>query len=52
MTNIYYIALSVVGILVAIGMVIVGLGGGSLPAIFVLIIGLFFVFKEILDIFH
>ncbi len=52
LTNIFFIVLSVVGILIGIGMVFYGWAGGSLSPIFVLIIGLFVVFKEILDIFH
>ena len=48
----YFVALSVVGILVGIFLVGHGLSGKPLDASIVLIIGLFVVIKEILDIFH
>ena len=48
----YFVALSVVGILVGLFLVSQGLSGKPLDASIVLIIGIFVVIKEILDIFH
>ena len=50
--NMYFILLSIVGILVGIFMVTQGLDGKSLGSGTVLVIGIFVVIKEILDIFH
>lgn len=47
-----FVALSVLGILVGLFLVSQGLNGNGLSATLTLIIGLFVVFKEILDIFH
>lgn len=48
----YFVALSIIGILVGLFLVSHGLSGKDLPATLVLVIGLFVVIKEILDIFH
>ncbi len=48
----WFILLSILGILVGIFMVTQGMGGKSLGPSIVLIIGIFVVIKEILDIFH
>jgi len=50
--NMYFVLLSIVGILVGIFMITQGLDGKSLGPTVVLIIGIFVVIKEILDIFH
>lgn len=48
----YFVLLSILGILLGIFLVKQGLEGHGLSATAVLIIGLFVVGKEILDIFH
>ena len=48
----YFVALSIIGILVGLFLVSRGLSGTGLSATLTLIIGLFVVIKEILDIFH
>ena len=50
--NMYFVLLSIVGILIGIFMVMQGLDGKGLGSGVVLIIGIFVVIKEILDIFH
>ena len=45
-----FVALSVVGILLGLFMINVGYTGGSLPSLFILVIGIFVFVKEILDI--
>jgi len=49
---VYFVALSVIGILVGLFLVNQGLSGKDLPATLALAIGIFVVVKEILDIFH
>jgi len=48
----YFILLSILGILVGLFMVSRGLDGTGLSATLALVIGIFVVIKEILDIFH
>ncbi len=48
----WFVVLSIIGILVGIFLVITGWGGNSLGSGMTLIIGLFVVVKEILDIAH
>ena len=48
----YFVALSILGILVGIFLVSRGLDGTGLSATLALMIGIFVVIKEILDIFH
>lgn len=48
----FFIIVSVLGILLGIFMFIRGLGGDGLSALAVLAIGAFITFKEVLDIFH
>ena len=48
----YFVALSIIGILVGLFLVNQGLSGQGLSATLALVIGLFVVIKEILDIFH
>jgi hypothetical protein len=50
--NMYFILLSIVGILIGIYMITQGLDGKSLGPTVVLVIGIFVVVKEILDIIH
>ena len=51
-TTPWFIGLSVLGILVALFMAYRGWGGSGLGAGLTLAIGVFFVIKEVLDIFH
>jgi hypothetical protein len=51
-TSGYFVALSVIGILVGLAMVFLGMNGNGLTPLVTLILGIFVVFKEILDIFH
>ena len=48
----YFIVLSIIGILVGIWVLMQGLGGNSIGPGIALILGIFIVIKEILDIFH
>lgn len=48
----YFVALSVLGILVGGFMLKQGLDGNGLTATVTLVIGIFVVIKEVLDIFH
>ena len=48
----WFVLLSIIGILVGIFMVVTGWGGNSLGPSVTLILGLFVVVKEILDIAH
>lgn len=48
----FYIALSIVGVLIGIAMVLHGMNGGNLGSGLLIAVGLFVVIKEILDIFH
>ncbi len=48
----YFVALSILGILVGLYLVMQGLVGNSVAGNAALLIGLFFVIKEILDIYH
>ncbi len=48
----YFVILSIIGILVGMYMLSQGFGGKDLSSGTTIIIGLFVVFKEILDIFH
>ncbi len=48
----FYIALSIIGVLIGLALVLHGMNGGNLSSGLVLVIGLFVVIKEILDIFH
>ena len=51
-TSSYFIILSIIGILVGLSMIFLGWGGNGLSPLITLILGIFVVFKEILDIFH
>ncbi|MBI2173107.1 MAG: hypothetical protein HYT73_02755 [Candidatus Aenigmarchaeota archaeon] len=48
----WFIILSIIGILVGIMMVITAWGGSSMSPMLTLLIGIFVVIKEILDIAH
>lgn len=48
----YFVALSIIGIMVGLFMVYTAINGNDLSAGMVLLIGTFVVIKEILDIFH
>lgn len=48
----YFIILSIVGILVGIWMLLQGFGGKPITPGIAIILGVFVVIKEILDIFH